>query len=180
MQLCSHAASYRQYRTSHPHTRNYCQQSGADGAEGSPTIFCPESSIHFSFQLTKVLLNVNSLTPAASMNEPKESLGLATRIYVRENPLFWGEFPIVFARATRLISHAQATRSAEDGLSHVDLNRNVEALYVPVTPRKRGFSDSVSVAAALKTPWRISRLSNSYEMFVTLPARTIWKNMWNC
>ena len=56
----------------------------------------PQSFIHIYSHLTEVHLNVNSLHRAASMNEPKESLGLATRIYVRENSLFWREFFFIF------------------------------------------------------------------------------------
>ena len=101
MQLCSHAASNRQHRICHPQSRNYYQQSGTDGAEGSPTISCPQSFIHIYFHLIKVHLNVNSLNRAASMNEPKESLGLATRIYVRENPLFWAFLFSIFSLLTQ-------------------------------------------------------------------------------
>ena len=48
------------------------------------------SFIHNFSHLTKVHPNVNSLSrTAANMNDPKESLGLATRIYVREILLSW-------------------------------------------------------------------------------------------
>ena len=60
------------------------------------------------------------------MDEHKDSFGLTTRIYVR----------IEFLEpCTTRLTTVKATRSAEDGLTRVDLNRNVEALYDQSTTR---------------------------------------------
>ena len=81
----------------------------------------------------------------------------------------------------------QTSKSLEDGMRHVDLNSNVEALYVQSAPsaapypRFRAAAESIAIAFAVsRIPSATSRQNNSYEMSANSRVRRDWKTISVC
>ena len=127
--MCSHAASNRQYQICYPHTRKYCQQAGPMGLKDLTQSYAPILPFIFS-PIDKNPPECQFLEWCRQYERAKRVSWIGYQDIRTWKPSFLACRSFIVAHATRLISLAQATRSAEDGLSHVDLNRNVEALYV--------------------------------------------------